>query len=217
MGCVILVDMKLGKLVLLGSALFFICGCNNKGGGDDPSPSEVVISELEARDFINNKYQDHEVIIPSKDSSVTWNIEKDHNNFGARHIGMYLTDPTKAEEVSSKGTNVNINQERANVFKSELIDSLINVGDVGYEAVVSLNPTTYKKLKEGQGREYFYLTFKKINNKSLTIISELKEENSNDVYKRIHTYNENGYESKFELEFRDASMDYSFSVDFIYQ
>ena len=100
-------------------------------------------------------------------------------------------------------------------FKNELDYPSVKLMEIGHEAINTLNPMIFNKLVDAQGSGYFCLTIKKINNKSLTIISELKEENSNDVYKRIHTYNENGYESKFELVYKDASMDYSFTVDFI--
>ena len=87
---------------------------------------------------------------------------------------------------------------------------------MGYEAVVSLTPLTFDALVMGQGGEHYYLTINKIKDQSLTITSKLKDENSDTVYTRIHTYNEDGYESKFELTYRDTSMDYSFSINFIY-
>ena len=77
--------MKLGRLVLLGSALFFICGCNNKGGGDNPDPDDEVITIEDAREFINNKYNNHELKIPTLASSVSWNIEKDINNYEVKN------------------------------------------------------------------------------------------------------------------------------------
>ena len=179
----------------------------------------------EARNFINTKYEHVEYQQPSFEKTlVNWKITKDNDaQDAAKHIGSYLSNPKEPTPVTEdKGNKVHIEDEaRINAFKTELeeIEEPKYLGTIGHEAVLYLNPTIYEALYHGQGEpETKYSLIYKYNGtgagRGLKITSDYQD--TNYTHRRIHTYNKDGHETKFELIVSNDILNYSLTINFKY-
>lgn len=207
--------MKKNTLLLLVVPSLFLFSCSRPVIVD-------AITEEEAVKFINTKYAETEVLPVSTETKVVWKINKDDDKQTAsRHINKYIVDPTTEEAIKEDTPKkVNITETRASAFSLELEDlSVVDLDDAGYEAVCALNPDIYKALYHAQGEPTEYkLAFKYTGNgasRGLKITSQYQ--GTSCVYTRVHTYNKDGHETKFELTFSNGtSLNYTFAINFKY-
>ena len=209
--------MKKNTLLLLVVPSLFLFSCSRPVIVD-------AIDETEARDFIERKYEDTTYQQPLFEKTlVNWKITKDNEGKAAKHIGRYLSNPDIPTPVEGeKGNKIHIeNADRINTFKTELEDLTTDpeiLGNPGHEAVLALNPTIYEALYHGQGQDNYSLVFKYVGSGASRGLKITSKYNGTDlVYNRVHTYNKDGHETKFELTYSNGNdLNYSLTISFKY-
>ncbi|MCQ2786959.1 MAG: hypothetical protein MJ199_00995 [Bacilli bacterium] len=199
---------KVKYLFLLVPSLFLITSCQT-------TPHVDTLTEQEAQDFINEHYSKVEAKVPSTLSTIKWEVKKDNDVGDAKsRIGKYI-DGTPVGD--AKGDNVAIvNHDRLDQYVYDLSSSEL-MGDVnGHDAVIAMNPTYYEILYHSRQRGYgaYNLIYKPGPDNGLIIISQLQSITSVDI--RYHTYNAQGLETEFRIDFGKDDQEYSMTINFKY-
>lgn len=197
---------KVKYLFLLVPSLFLITSCQT-------TPHVDTLTEQEAQDFINEHYSKVEAKAPSTLSTIKWEVKKDTDVGDAKAvIGKYIDGNPVADNKVDKFDLVNT--VRLEQYKNELTKEVM--GDIGHDAVIAMNPTIYQDLYHSGQRQYgvYNLIYKPGPDNGLIIISQ--RQSINNVHVRYHTYNAQGLETEFRVEFGMDSQEYSMTINFQY-
>lgn len=202
---------KTGLLLLLVPTLF-LASCQT-------TPKIDTITEKEAREFIEEHFTTTTFNVAPKDTSIIkWKInstDETIKNEIKAVIGGYING-TITDDKNDKGLQIT-DATRLNKYLSELTDESVQFGDAPYDAVIGMNTAIFNKLyHSGQNDvDPFTLVYKPAG-KGLVIISQSTMQNT--THTRTHRYNENGQETRFEVNVNKESGAYSYtmSIDFKY-
>lgn len=200
--------MKKTSLLLLIPSLFLFTSCAK-------APVVDTIDENAAREFIKEKYSKATPKAPSLETLVNWKITKDDKDKKIQKlVNLYVINNDK-NPAGETGKKVKINQNRANAFKTELedLDDPTPFGQIGTDAIVTLNPEIYKVLYKSQGTDDFSLIYRYAGS-GLKITSQLNTPTT--TFTRVHTYNKYGYETRFELTVSNEEYNYTLNINFKY-
>ena len=199
--------MKKAKyFLLLVPSLFLLTSCGNSTATD-------LISEADARKFINERFKDAKPAELSKATTITWNIAND-SQATRDIIGSYINfnkDPVG----SNTGTNVAITDaSRLNQYKVGDLANSAAMGALGTDAVVAMNPSIYNLLwRSEQNNTHHYLTYKYWG-AGLAIISNLQDNTYKET--RCHYYDQDGHELIYQVMYNTVDYNYTMTINFKY-